>query len=105
MNMLNYFLFLALAATIFGIGIYGLLSRRNILRMLLSAEVMFSSAILTLITLAATSDPSGGRVIALIAIGTATAEVGVLISIAILFFRTTGETDVFELSERRKEGQ
>ncbi|KXA88654.1 hypothetical protein AKJ57_06530 [candidate division MSBL1 archaeon SCGC-AAA259A05] len=82
----------------FGVGAFGLLSRRNMLRMLLSAEVMFNSALLTLLALAATSEPLGGRVLALVAVGTATAEIGVMISIAILSSRRTGETDVYKLS-------
>lgn len=104
MLILSYFLFLALAAAVFGVGVYGLFTRRNMLRMLLSAEVMFNSALLTLIVMAATSEPLGGRVLALIAIGTATAEIGVMISIGILFFRRTGEIDVYKLSERTRGG-
>ena len=39
---LNHFLFLS--AVLFGIGVYGVLSRRNILGILMSIELMFNAA-------------------------------------------------------------
>lgn len=97
--MLNYFLFLVISFVMFAVGTYGLLTKRNMIRMLLSAEVMFNSALLTLLTLAATSGPTGGGVVALIAIGVAAAEIGVMISVGILFFKVRGEIDVYKLSD------
>jgi NADH:ubiquinone oxidoreductase subunit K len=97
--MLNYFLFLAVSFVMFAIGTFGLLCKRNMIRMLLSAEVMFNSALLTLLTLAATTaEPIQGGVVALIAIGVAAAEIGVMISIGILFFKTLGEIDVYKVT-------
>lgn len=102
--MLNYFLFLVISFIMFGVGAYGLLTKRNMIRMLLSAEVMFNSALLTLLVLAATAGPIQGGVIALIAIGVSAAEIGVMISVGILFFRVLGEIDVYKLAppEERK---
>ena len=97
--MLTYFLFLIISFAMFAIGTYGLLTKRNMIRMLLSAEVMFNSALLMLLTLAATAGPIGGGVVALIAIGVSAAEIGVMISISILFFRTKGDIDVYKSSE------
>lgn len=103
--MLNYFLFLVISFIMLAIGAYGLLSKRNMIRMLLSAEVMFNSALLMLLTLAATAGPIQGGVVALIAIGVSAAEIGVMISVGILFFKTLGEIDVYKLSESEEQKQ
>ncbi len=93
-------LFLSLSAAMFGIGLYGLISKRNMLRMLLSAEVNFNAAILALLTLASSSSsPATGGVIALLAIGIAAADIGIMVAIAILMFQLKRRLDVYELKE------
>lgn len=100
--MISYYAFLILASIVFAIGAYGLLSKRNILRMLLSAEVLFNSVLLFLLTLSSqTTTPSTGGVVALLAIGIAAAEVGVIVSLAILMFRLKDTVDIYEISEQR----
>lgn len=100
--MFNYYAFLILASIIFAIGVYGLLCKRNIIKMLLSAEVMFNSTLLFLIAFSAmSSSPHVGGTIALLAIGIAAAEIGVVVSLAVLMFRLRGTVDVYELSEQR----
>ncbi len=47
--MLSLHHFLMLSAVLFGIGIYGVLSRRNILGILMSIELMFNAANINLI--------------------------------------------------------
>jgi len=96
------FLFLSLSAAMFGIGLYGLISKRNMLRMLLSAEVNFNAAMLALLTLASsTASPATGGVIGLLAIGIAAADIGMLVAIAILMFQLKRRLDVYELKESR----
>jgi len=95
-------LFLSLSAAMFGIGLYGLISKRNMLRMLLSAEVNFNAAMLALLTLASSSSsPATGGVIALLAIGIAAADIGIMVSIAILMFQLKRRLDVYELRKFR----
>lgn len=97
---LNYFMFLTLSSIMFAIGVYGVISRRNVLRMLLSAEVMFNSVLLALLTTSSlTNSPQTGGVMALLAIGIAAAEIGVMVSLAILLFRIRRSIDVYELSK------
>jgi len=94
--------FLSLSAVTFGIGLYGLISKRNMLRMLLAAEVNFNAAMLALLTFAAASPGSGaatGGILALLAIGMAAADVGIMVSIAILMFHLKHKLDVYELEE------
>jgi NADH-quinone oxidoreductase subunit K len=103
MVMANLFILTSIVMLV--IGIYGLVSRRNMLRMLLSAEIIFNAALLALLAsssipiyMASQFDkPAVGGVIALLAIGIAAAEVGVTVSIAILFFQAKRHVDVYEL--------
>ncbi len=92
--------YLVVSACMFGIGVYGLISRRNIIRILLSAEVVFNSALIALLALSSISaDPSTGGLMALLAITIAAAEVGVTVSIALLMFTLRKETDVYHLEK------
>ncbi len=95
-------LFLSLAAILFAIGLYGIVTKRTMLRMLLATEINFNAAILALVALASESpSPATGEVVALLATGIAAADVGILIAIAILMYRMKKQTDVYELKESR----
>jgi NADH-quinone oxidoreductase subunit K len=95
-------LFLSLSIVLFAIGLYGLISKRTMLRMLLAAEINFNAAILALVAFASqSSSPATGEVVALLATGIAAADVGILVSIAILMYRLKKRSDVYELKESR----
>ena len=95
-------LFLVLSVILFGIGIYGIISKRTMLRMLLASEINFNAAVLALVAFASQSpSPATGEVIALLATGIAAGEVGILVSIAILMYRSKKRSDVYELKESR----
>ena len=95
-------LFLILSTILFAIGIYGVISKRTMLRMLLATEINFNAAILALVALASqSSSPATGEVVAIIATGIAAADVGILVSIAMLMYRTKKRSDVYELKESK----
>ena len=95
-------LFLTLSAVLFAIGMYGLVSKRTMLRMLLAAEINFNAAVLALVALASQSaSPATGEVVAVIATGIAAADVGILVSIAMLMYRMKRRSDVYELEESK----
>jgi NADH:ubiquinone oxidoreductase subunit K len=95
-------LFLTLSVILFGIGVYGIISKRTMLRMLLAAEINFNAAMLALIAFSSqSSSPATGEVVALLATGIAAADVGILVSIAILMYRVKKNSDVYELKESR----
>ncbi len=98
---MEIFYYLVVSAILFALGIYGLLSRRNIIRMLLSAEIIFNSALLAFLSLAsldATYVAEGGSVV-ILAISLSAAEVGVIVSIALMMFRMRRALDVYELKK------
>ncbi|HDM92557.1 MAG TPA: NADH-quinone oxidoreductase subunit NuoK [Candidatus Korarchaeota archaeon] len=101
--MMSLFWYIAVALLLAGIGVYGLLTRRNLIRILITVEIMFNAALLLLLTMASISaayKPTG-IVLALLAISLASAEVGVVVSIAILMFRLKRSLDVYEIMESR----
>lgn len=95
-------LFLILSTILFAIGIYGVISKRTMLRMLLATEINFNAAILALVALSSqSSSPATGEVVAIIATGIAAADVGILVSIAMLMYRIKKRSDVYELKESK----
>ncbi len=95
--------YLSVSFVLAAIGLYGLVAKRNLIRMLISVELVFNGALLALLSFSSTSAASKptGVVLALLAISLAAAEVGVVVSIAILMFRVKRSLDVFELTESR----
>ena len=79
--------FLMLSAILFGIGIYGVLSRRNILGILMSIELMFNAANINLIAFNHFLHPGEvwgqGIVIFVITLAAAEAVVGLSLVLAV----------------------
>jgi NADH:ubiquinone oxidoreductase subunit K len=79
--------FLMLSAALFGIGIYGVLSRRNVLAVLMSIELMFNAANINLIAFNHFLYPGQtwgqGFVIFVITLAAAEAVVGLSLVLAI----------------------
>ena len=79
--------YLLVSALLFCIGLIGIVTRRNILMILLSIEIMFNAANLAFITYARAWGDLGGQIAAFFIIVVAAAEVTVGLAIAILLAR------------------
>lgn len=80
----------ATAGLLFGVGIYGVLRRRNAVLLLMAVELMLNSVNLVLVTADTTVRaglPHGGQVFALFVIVIAAAEVGVGLAIVLQLYR------------------
>jgi NADH-quinone oxidoreductase subunit K len=78
------------AAALFGLGVYGVLVRRNAVLLLMSVELMLNAVNLILVTADATvrADlPASGQVFALFVIVLAAAEVGVGLALILHLYR------------------
>ena len=91
---LNQFLFLA--AALFCIGVYGVLSRRNGVLVLMSIELILNAVNINLVAFGAYNADLGGQVFALFIIAVAAAEVGVGLAIVLLIYRNRRSIDVAE---------
>ena len=91
---------LSAAAIMFCLGVYGLLSRRNTIGVLLCLELMANAANLNLVAFARYVTGTTGQVFTLFAIALTVAEVVVGLAIAILLHRTHRSTSTWTQQRR-----
>ena len=89
--------FLLLAAILFCIGVYGVLSRRNGVMVLMSIELILNAVNINLVAFGAFNGTVTGEVFALFVIAIAAAEVGVGLAIVLLIFRNKRSVDISEV--------
>ena len=87
---------LTLAAILFGIGLYGVLARRNAVLMLLGVELMLNAVNLNLVAFDAWLGDQihTGQVLTLFTIALAAAEIGLGLAITLTLFRAARTIDV-----------
>ncbi|HVL28669.1 MAG TPA: NADH-quinone oxidoreductase subunit NuoK [Acidimicrobiales bacterium] len=86
--------FLLLAAVLFCMGVYGVLSRKNGVLVLMSVELMLNAVNINLIAFGAFHDTVIGQVFTLFVIAVAAAEVGVGLAIVLVIFRNRASIDL-----------
>ncbi len=91
---LNQFLFLA--AILFCIGVYGVLTRKNGVLVLMSIELILNAVNINLVAFGAFHQHLSGQVFALFVIAVAAAEVGVGLAIVLLIYRNRRSINVAE---------
>jgi len=79
---------LLLAAVLFAIGLYGVLSRKNLIAILLSVELMANAGNLNLVALSRYSGNLVGQAVTMFTIALTVAEVVIGLAIVILVYRT-----------------
>ena len=95
---IGYGHFLVLAAAIFGIGILGVLLRRNALIVMMSIELMLNGANITIITFARQHNDMSGHTLAFVVIAVAAAEAAVGLAIVVAVFRSRRHVDIDRLT-------
>jgi NADH:ubiquinone oxidoreductase subunit K len=88
--------FVTVAMVLFAIGIYGLVVKRNAIRMIFSIEIIANAANLNLIAFSRNLHNVQGQMFALFSIAIAAAEVAVGLGIIIIAYRLYKEIDVEE---------
>lgn len=91
--------YLTLAALVFAIGLFGVLTRRNAIGILLGIELMLNAVNINLVAFARFHGDPAGLVFALFTIAITVAEVAVGLAIVIVIFRVrrTVEADRLDL--------
>lgn len=90
--------YLILSALLFSIGLIGIMTRRNVLMILLCIEIMFNASNLAFIAYARALGDLGGQIVALFIIIVAAAEVTVGLAIVILLSRQLKTLNADEVS-------
>ena len=88
---------LGVAAVLFGIGFIGVLTRRNVLIVLMSIEIMLNAGNLTLIAFSRYNTQMEGHVLVFFVIAIAAAEVAVGLAMVLAFFRLKRSVHLDEL--------
>ena len=88
--------FLLLAAALFCIGIYGLITSRNAVRVLMSIEIMLNAVNLNLMAFSNYLDPQTikGQIFAIFVITIAAAEAAVGLAIVLAIYRNRDTVDM-----------
>ncbi|MBT2643005.1 NADH-quinone oxidoreductase subunit NuoK [Bacillus sp. ISL-41] len=93
--------YLALALILFCIGLYGALTKKNTVIVLISIELMLNAVNINLVTFSKYGvNPSiTGQVFALFSIAVAAAEVAVGLAILISLYRNRGTVNIDEMNQ------
>ena len=92
---------LYLGVLLFCLGLYGTLTRRNAIGILLSVEIMANSVNVILVAFSSFTRNLLGQVFAVFVMALTVAEVVVGLALVILLYRTMGHTDIDEASRLR----
>lgn len=91
--------YLLLSAVLFGIGVMGVLTRKNLIVILMSIELMLNAVNLTFIALARYSANIEGQVIVFFVLCIAAAEIAVGLAILIAIWRHRGAMSIDSLKQ------
>ncbi len=95
--------FVMVSAMLFGIGVYGLITKRNALRLLFAVELMINAANLNFVAFEQYLPPAPGaqaalgQTFVLFSIALAAAEAAVILAIIVVAYRLHQDVDVSEL--------
>ena len=90
--------YLVTSAILFVIGAFGVLTRKNIIMILLSIEIMLNAASLSFVAFSSVLGNLDGQVISLFIIAIAASEVAIGLAISVLIFRSRGTLDPNEMN-------
>lgn len=95
--------FLALSGALLGVGLFGILTRRNFVLLLVAIEVAMNAAILNFVYFAAYAPAPGaglsGQSIAVVLVGFAATEVAVGLAIVLALYRVKGTINVGQATD------
>ena len=96
--MIRLPLVLFFSASLFAIGVYGVLARRNGVLVLMSIELMLNAVNINLVAFSQALGSLAGQVFALFVIAVAAAEVGIGLAIVILIYRNRETINIDEVN-------
>lgn len=97
--------FLAVAAALFGLGLVGFLTRRNLITMFLCAEMMLQGVAINLVAFARYRGNLQGQAFTLFILTVAACEAAIALALILMLYRSRGSLDVSLWQELREPGQ
>ena len=90
--------YLIVSALLFGVGIYGLITKRNAMRLVFAVEILVNSANINFIAFNRFLWPTAiGQSVVLFSVALAAAEAAVILAIVVVAYRIHNDVDVSEL--------
>jgi NADH-quinone oxidoreductase subunit K len=96
--------FLAVGAVLFGLGLVGFLTRRNLITMFLCAEMMLQGVVLNLLAFGRYHGHIGGQVFALFVVTVAACEAGLALALFLTMYRRGRSLDTGDWQAVREAG-
>jgi NADH-quinone oxidoreductase subunit K len=97
--------YLIVGALLFGIGMIGFLSRRNMIVMFLSAEIMLQGVSLSLVAWSRFRNDFGGQMLVVFIIAVAACEAAIALALILTLFYRRGRLDIAEWHLLREANQ
>ncbi len=97
--------YLTVGAALFGVGLIGFLSRRNMIVMFLSAEMMLQGVSLSLVGWSRYHHDLGGQMLVIFIIAVAACEAAIALALVLMLFQRKGNLDIAAWDELRESNQ
>ena len=88
---------LLLSALLFGIGAVGVLTRRNVIMVLMCLELMFNAANINLVAVSRFRPDLSGQIFTVFTVAVAAAEVAIGLGLVIAMFRNSRTVNIDEI--------
>jgi NADH-quinone oxidoreductase subunit K len=102
--VINLWHYLAVAAALFGIGLIGFLTRRNLITMFLCAEMMLQGVAINFVAFARFHGNLQGQVFVLFILTVAACEAGIALALILMLYRRGKSLDVSDWQSLRELG-
>ena len=96
--MISVYHYMTVAAILFAMGTYGVLTRRNAIVIFMCIELMLNSVNLTFIALSSHLQSMDGQIFVLFVMAVAAAEAAVGLALMITFYRNRESIDVDDMN-------
>lgn len=97
--------FLMVSALLFGIGLVGFLSRRNMIVMFLAAEMMLQGISVSLVGWGRFHNDWGGQILVIFILAVAACEAAIALALVLMLFHRSGKLDVAVWQSIRESNQ
>jgi len=97
--------YLIVGALLFGIGLIGFCSRRNMIVMFLSAEMMLQGVSVSLVAWGRYHDDWGGQVLVIFILTVAACEAAIALAVVLSLFHKSGSLDIAIWQTLREDNQ
>jgi len=94
--------YIILSLVLLAIGIYGLVTKRNLLKVLMSIELIAAAASMNFVVFSFLVGDQLGQVFFILALSVDTAMTAVVIALVLIAYREHGILDVWELSKLKE---